>query len=147
MKARLLALVLPALLSVAGCSSPPRTDASGSHAPPKQPAGASIETRLVGKVWRQTAPKDAASGTLYIFLPGGTLLQTSCVEVYRLSTWRVDGERTLTITEEPAAPYQAEVESEDDQRVRMRFKLGAEWQPWKTMEVAKAPFVCPDMRR
>jgi hypothetical protein len=92
------------------------------------------ESQLASKVWRQVSPTDAPLATLYIFLRDGTLVQTSCREVYRLSMWRADGDRTLVITEDATAQYAAEFEAEGDRRLRLRFKLGGEWQPWKTLE-------------
>jgi hypothetical protein len=54
---------------------------------------------FVNKIWRVTEP-DAAPGSLYIFLADGSLVQTSCVEVYRLSAWRREATGALTITED-----------------------------------------------
>jgi hypothetical protein len=90
-------------------------------------------------------PADAPLGSLYVFFSNGTLMQTSCVEVYRLSTWRPTGERSLTITEDTAR-IDAEVEP-GERRMRLRLKLGGEWQPWKSLELLDTPFLCPDLRR
>jgi hypothetical protein len=147
MQTRFAAMLTLAILTccvATACSSP----GSSASAPPQAQAAPAADpvAGLVSKVWRQTSPADAPLSTLYIFLPGGTLVQTSCTEVYRLSTWRFDRDRTLTITEEPSPPFTAEFEV-DGTRLRLRLKLGGEWQPWKTLEVATAPFVCPDLRR
>ena len=143
------------LLCTGACGSPRPTETIsapeivGSPASPPSTASsapASSESPLLSKVWRQTAPKDVPLGMMYVFLPGGSLLQTSCTEVYRLSTWRQERDRTLTIVEDTAR-YEAEFEPDGDRRVRLRFKLGGEWQPWKTLDVLEAPFVCPDLPR
>ena len=146
---RLWTLGLVALCAAAACSppSPAGTAAPQSGtAPQPRPAG-SGGASLLNKVWKQTAPTDVPLGSMYIFLPDGTLLQTSCTEVYRLSTWRLEHDRTLTITEEVSARYPAEFDLDGDRALRLRFRLGGEWQPWKTLQVAATPFVCPDLPR
>lgn len=141
-------LTMVACCGASACSSPTPSSSATSQPPPAAATTRAAQpSPLVSKVWRQVSPADAPLATLYIFLPDGTLVQTSCTEVYRLSTWRADGDRSVVITEEPSPPYAAEFEAEGDRRLRLRFKLGGEWQPWKTLEVAQTPFVCPDLRR
>jgi hypothetical protein len=129
------------VLALSACANPP----VATPAPTPVASAVSKPPAFVGRMWRQTAPADAPLGTAYVFFADGALLQTSCVEVYRLSTWRPDGERALTITEEPHASYSAEIETVGERGLRMRFRLGGEWRPWKTLEAASAPFVCPDL--
>ena len=147
-RARLSAVRVAAVLAAsAACGAPPRPAAP---APPEQtspPAAATapVGARLMNKVWKPIAPAGAPLGAMYIFLPDGVLLQTSCTEVYRLSTWTLESDRLLSITEDTAR-YQAEFDADGERRLNMRFKLGGEWQPWKSLERAAVPFVCPDLR-
>jgi hypothetical protein len=62
---------------------------------------------LLNKVWRVTAPAGKPLGSMYLFLPDGTLLMTSCVETYRLAKWSANADGTLTITEDAATTYRA----------------------------------------
>jgi hypothetical protein len=137
-------IVLASLCGAMACSSSrePVDDAArpAEGVPTSQAAG------FVNKIWRVTEP-DAAPGSLYIFLADGSLVQTSCVEVYRLSAWRRETSGALTITEDLSVRYEAEAESVGDRQLRLRFKLGGSWTPWKTLELARPPFVCPDLRK
>ncbi len=111
-----------------------------------QTTGAPAANRFVEKIWRVEEPSDAAPGSIYVFLSNGTVLQTSCVEVYRVSEWRSRGAGKLTITED-LKPIEVEIEQRRNDTLRMRFKLGGSWQPWKTLTTIQAPFVCPDLKR
>jgi hypothetical protein len=124
--------------SVIGCSASQDSESAAARDP-------SPTQTFVNKAWRVAQPADAPLGSLYVFFSNGTLMQTSCVEVYRLSTWRPTGERSLTITEDTAR-IDAEVEP-GERRMRLRLKLGGEWQPWKSLELLDKPFLCPDLRR
>jgi hypothetical protein len=101
---------------------------------------------FANKPWKVTAPEGAPAGSLYIFMSNGTLLQTSCVEVYRLSSWRMDGQK-LIITEDPNTRIEGEVQQPDASTLRVRLKLRSGWDPWKTLRLAKPPDVCPDLPR
>lgn len=122
-----------ALLLVAGCTSPP-------------PAAPASTDRLINKVWRITSPPDRAPGSFYIFLSDGTLVMTSCVETYRLATWRADGVSRLMIAEDPGVRYPAEIRDVRDREAHLRLILKSE-QVELTLTQADAPFVCPDMPR
>ena len=122
-----------ALLLVAGCTSPP-------------PAAPASTDRLINKVWRITSPPDRAPGSFYIFLSDGTLVMTSCVETYRLATWRADGVSRLMIAEDPGVQYPAEIRDVRDREAHLRLILKSE-QVELTLTQADAPFVCADMPR
>ncbi|HMD20498.1 MAG TPA: hypothetical protein VKH40_09260 [Alloacidobacterium sp.] len=58
---------------------------------------------LFKNVWRITkADRQPFQGSIYIFLPNGTLLETSCGEPYRIALWSRDSQdpSTLRITED-----------------------------------------------
>jgi hypothetical protein len=100
----------------------------------------------MNKVWRITSPPDRASGSFYIFLSDGTLVMTSCVETYRLATWRADGVSRLMIAEDPGVQYPAEIREVGDREAHLRLLLKSE-QVELTLTQADTPFVCPDMPR
>jgi hypothetical protein len=81
----------------------PATDA----APP--PSSTSL---LVGRVWKITkAPSEPPAGSIYVFLADGTLLETSCVETYRIATWTTDkrAPHTLHVAEDHRPAFTATI--------------------------------------
>ena len=100
---------------------------------------------LVNTVWRVTSG-NRAPGTLFVFLSNGTLVMTSCVEVYRLATWRAETTDRLTIVEDTAVQYTADIQALSQDSLSLRLNLRSE-QVDLTMEAAQAPFVCPDLPR
>ena len=101
---------------------------------------------LVSTVWRITSPTGRPLGSFYIFLPNGTLVMTSCVETYRLATWRAESTDRLTIVEDPPVQYTADIQALSENRLNLRLNLRSE-QVDLTLEAAQAPFVCPDLLR
>ena len=71
---------------------------------------------------------------------------TSCVEVYRLATWRAETTDGLTIVEDIAVQYTADIQALSQNSLGLRLNLRSE-QVDLTLEAAKAPFVCPDLPR
>ncbi|HEX5217548.1 MAG TPA: hypothetical protein VFV98_18940 [Vicinamibacterales bacterium] len=114
-------------------------------APPPPPATPPQQLVLVNKLWRVTAPASKPLGSMYLFLPDGTLLMTSCVETYRLAKWSANADGTLTITEDAATTYRATYQA-GDRTAKLTFALKSE-QMSVDLRVAEAPFVCPDLRR
>ena len=68
------------------------------------PAASKLPIVLLFKnIWRITkAERQPFHGSIYIFLPNGTLLETSCGEPYRIALWSRDSQdsSTLRITED-----------------------------------------------
>ena len=135
---------------LAACSSPPASDETASrptNIEVARPSGDQTESpaaRLVNKVWLVTAPTNRAPGSFYIFLSDGTLVMTSCVETYRLATWRSDAAGRIAIAEDQAVKYEAEIIEIQDRLARLRLDLkndGVEL----TLHLADAPYVCPDL--
>jgi hypothetical protein len=113
---------------------------------PSSPPTASFTNR----VWRVISPAGRAPGSFYIFLSDGTLVMTSCVETYRLATWRAatPGDAVpnrLTIVEDTNTTYGAEVRRADGQRLELRLHLKSEVVDLG-LEPGTTPFVCPDLR-
>jgi hypothetical protein len=100
---------------------------------------------LANTVWRVTSG-NRAPGTLFIFLSNGTLMMTSCVEVYRLARWRAETMDRLTIVEDVTVQYTADIQALSEDRLSLRLNLRSE-QVDLTLEAAQAPFVCPDLPR
>jgi hypothetical protein len=100
---------------------------------------------LANTVWRVTSG-NRAPGTLFIFLSNGTLMITSCVEVYRLARWRAETMDRLTIVEDVTVQYTADIQALSEDRLSLRLNLRSE-QVDLTLEAAQAPFVCPDLPR
>jgi hypothetical protein len=113
--------------------------------PPPAPPTPSQQTVLLNKVWRVTAPAGKPLGSMYVFLPDGTLLMTSCVETYRLAKWSANADGTLTITEDAATSYRATYQAAD-RTAKLTFALKND-QMSVDLRVAEPPFVCPDLRR
>jgi hypothetical protein len=100
---------------------------------------------LANTVWRVTSG-NRAPGTLFIFLSNGTLMMTSCVEIYRLARWRAETMDRLTIVEDVTVQYTADIQALSEDRLSLRLNLRSE-QVDLTLEAAQAPFVCPDLPR
>jgi hypothetical protein len=126
-----LALVLLAAVS---CSVP-------APAGPPQPTAPVYTNR----VWRIVSPTGRAPGSFYIFLTDGTLVMTSCVETYRLATWRDMAPGRITIVEDPVTTYDAEILRADNARLDLRLHLKQDVLDLR-LERAATPFVCPDLR-
>lgn len=127
-------------------SSVPRRASSQSKS--SQTASATFKRRgmpLVNKIWKVVAPADRAPGSIYIFLPNGTLLMTSCVETYRVATWRSEAGSEITITEDSSS-YKAEIIEVRARSSRLRLKLRSENIELR-LEVIDSQFVCPDLKR
>ena len=139
-------VVLAALF--AGCT--PSQDTVQRSNPVNAPAPPIAATDLAGgplvnTIWRVTSA-NRAPGTLFVFLSNGTLMMTSCVEVYRLATWQAETTDRLTIVEDIAVQYTADIQALNQNHLSLRLNLKTE-QVDLTLEAAKAPFVCPDLPR
>ena len=131
-----------------GCT--PSQDATPRSTPRDAPVAPVTATNLVAgplvnTVWRVTSG-NRAPGTLFIFLSNGTLMMTSCVEVYRLATWRAETTDRLTIVEDVTVQYTADIQALSEDSLSLRLNLRSE-QVDLTLEAAQAPFVCPDLPR
>ena len=73
-------------------------------------------------------------------------MMTSCVEVYRLAAWRAETTDKLTIVEDTTVEYTADIQALSQDSLSLRLNLRSE-QVDLTLEVAQAPFVCPDLPR
>ncbi len=125
-----------ALLALGACGYLPEVAVPGS---------ASAQTRefVENRVWLD-AGDDAPRGALRAFLSDGTLVMTSCVEVYRLAPWRWVEDSRL-VWEEDGRSIHAEVVLAGRDEMVLAIALGDETVT-RRFSAAEAPVVCPDLR-
>jgi hypothetical protein len=104
---------------------------------------------LFAHVWRIDTPTPYPnSGSIFIFLPSGTLLETSCVETYRIATWKIDpsSPRTLVITEDGSPSFTAAISELTSSTLHFEQNLlfAKERRDFSLTAIDKE-FVCPDM--
>lgn len=111
---------------------------------------------LLNRIWRVShSPYGPASGAIYIFLSNGTLLETSCVETYRIATWSADKAQpdtlrvvpdTLRVVEDQQQVFTATVGEASGGTLHLHRKLirSAETQDI-TLTAVDSEFVCPDL--
>jgi hypothetical protein len=144
------------LLALTACPSPSNTAqpttkiAQQNSSAPK--AEADELKKLVGRIWRvSNSPGDAAAGAIYIFLPNGTLLETSCVETYRVATWTADQKdsRALRVVEDQRPAFTATVGEMDGNTLHLNQQLlqGKGESRSLTLTPIDQEFVCPDLRK
>jgi hypothetical protein len=141
------------------CSSAPTSSSSKPAAPPRDSRATDASTAaaegnfapLVGRIWRvSSAPYGPASGSIYIFLPNGTLLETSCVETYRIATWSADPAEpsSLRVIEDQRPAFSATLGEASGNTLHLRQKLlhSSETRDL-TLTAVDGEFVCPDLRK
>jgi hypothetical protein len=105
-------------------------------------------TQLFSHIWRITnAPSQSPSGSIYIFLPNGTLLETSCVETYRISTWTINKEspRVLRVVEDDRLAFTAAIVELSNATLRLQQNLVLSNEKRDlTLTAVEQEFVCPD---
>lgn len=104
---------------------------------------------LFENIWRITkAESRPFHGSVYIFLPNGTLLETSCGEPYRVALWSRDSQdqSTLRITEDQRVVATWRIVELNPTTLRLEKKLvrGEEKQD-ETLTAVKQELVCPDL--
>lgn len=154
-----IAFILPLLLIA--CTQAQETAQPGSTpaatptvpvSPPQTSASPSGDlTRLFSHIWRVTAaPSEPAPGSINIFLPNGTLLQTSCVETYLIGEWTVDKARPqiLQVSENGQPTYRAEILELTDTTLRLKRQLIPSNETQEvTLTAVENQFTCPDLPR
>ncbi len=105
---------------------------------------------LFDKVWRIDSPTPYPhSSSIYIFLRNGTLLETSCVETYRIAAWKASTKtpRQLIVTEDGRPAFTATVASASANILHLHqvMLLGDKATHDLTLTAVDKEFVCPDM--
>lgn len=100
-------------------------------------------------IWKITkAEPQPFQGSIYIFLPNGTLLETSCGEPYRVALWSSDSHdpSTLRITEDQRVVATWKIMELTPATLRLEKKLTrSEEKQEETLTPVKQEFVCPDL--
>ena len=96
------------------------------------------------------AATKSATGAIYIFLPNGTLLETSCVETYRIATWTIDRNKssTISVVEDGRLAFTAGITRLNHAELELQQTLVRSGEKHRlTLKAVKGEFVCPDLRR
>jgi hypothetical protein len=127
----------------------PRSEKEAPVLPPQGSAPDNSLQPLFSHIWRVTkAPSAPAPGSIYIFLPNGTLLETSCVETYRVASWTVDkaAPRVLRVVEDRQLAFTANIAELSDSMLRLQKQLVRSKETQDvTYSAVEGEFVCPDM--
>jgi hypothetical protein len=107
---------------------------------------------LFANIWRITsATPYPNSSSIYIFLRNGTLFETSCVETYRVATWKAEAKtpNILEVTEDGRVAFTAKILSLTSRNLHLRqtLALGNREVRDLTLTAIDKEFVCPDMPR
>lgn len=108
-------------------------------------------TQLFSHIWRVSdAPDAPLPGRIFIFLPNGTLLETSCVETYRIATWTIDksAPTVLRVVEDGQLAFTAVIAELTDTTLTLQNTLvRSDDQQTVTLTAVEEEFVCPDLPR
>jgi hypothetical protein len=147
------------LLVPMGCSKP--QNASNSNASASAASSESQQTAqtsstvnfkpLLNRIWKvSNSPYGPAAGSIYIFLENGTLLETSCVETYRIALWSVDKTQPniLRVVEDGQAAFTGTLGESTGTVLHLHQKLirSADSRDI-TLSAIETEFVCPDIRK
>jgi len=136
------------ILVLTGCtrSPAPTKNSETGQATANTEAQASDITPLFSRIWRVTkAPTPPPSGSIYIFLPSGLLLETSCVETYRIATWSLekDAPRELRVVEDRQPAFTARIEELTNTSLRLQRRLARGNTRQRCLRVGTNPAVNP----
>ncbi|HEY9698123.1 MAG TPA: hypothetical protein V6D10_12720 [Trichocoleus sp.] len=152
---RLLLTVSLSLLALISCTQPrettaqPPVSANPTSSTTPVPSPGRDLTPLFSKIWRVTnPPSQPASGSIFVFLPNGTLLQTSCVETYAIFGWTIDKDQpqVLQVSENGQPAYTAEIVELTNSTLRLQRQLiPSNETQMITLTAVEQEFVCPDL--
>ncbi len=104
---------------------------------------------LLNRIWRvSNSSYGPASGSIYIFLSNGALLETSCVETYRIAVWSVDKSQpdTLRVVEDQQQVFTATLGESTSNTLHLHQKLLRSTEVHDvTLSAIEGKFVCPDL--
>jgi hypothetical protein len=127
----------------------PPSEKAAPVVPQADPAPDTSLQSLFSHIWRVSkAPSPSASGSIYVFLPNGTLLETSCMETYRVATWTVDKAepRVLRVVEDRQLAFTANIVELTDATLRLQKQLVRSKETQDvTYSAVEGEIVCPDM--
>ena len=139
------------LSGLVACTTSDLTDTPSMPTESSETSQSGDLTQLFSRIWQVTdAPSQPPSGSIYIFLANGTLLQTSCTETYRIATWTIDKEspQMLQVVEDGALAFTAQIEELSDTTLRLQRNLVRSNETQDiTLTATQQEFVCPDLPR
>lgn len=127
-----------ALLSLWGVGAAPCLPAYAEETPTESSADADSDD-FTNRVWVKEGDESQLPGVIKIFLSDGTLVQDSCWETHRLSSWTKDPEGQVTWNED-GMDIKADVFASADALVLKIVGIGEE-----RYTPATVPYVCPDI--
>ncbi|MGB3767942.1 MAG: hypothetical protein WA947_15405 [Phormidesmis sp.] len=151
------------IIGLAACSQPSNTsDSQPSSAaeasPTAEPTAAPTETsqngdltELFSHIWLVSDDSSQPpSSSIYIFLPNGTVLETSCTETYRIATWTVDKDApdVLKVVEDGELAFTATIAELSSTTLQLQKSLVRSNETQDvTLSAVEQEFVCPDLPR
>lgn len=106
-------------------------------------------TQLFSRIWRVTkASSKFAPGSIFVFLPNGTLVQTSCVETYRIATWTSDKKvpGVLRVVEDGKLAFTATIAELTDTTLQLKQNLVRSNEKQDiTLTAVEQESACPDL--
>ncbi len=114
-------------------------------ATPTLAAEKAAPSSLIGTPWIETKAQSGLPGPMMIFLPNGNLLIDSCWETYALRTWKQASSKEISWDEDGAIIH-ARIKAVSADGLTLQITAGKDIVE-RTYAAAKAPYVCPDMKR
>lgn len=131
-------LLLPLLLCTLSAPAFAQEEEGATFAP-------MVGASLTDRVWVRADDASDLPGSMQLFLSDGTLVSDSCWETYRLSSWRMTSDTTLSWTED-GMEIPAEIIELTEAELVLSLDLVSET-IIQHFEPAQVPYVCPDMPR
>jgi hypothetical protein len=133
-----------ALLGLWGVGASAATlPAYGEEAAAAESRADADDDSLTDRVWLRADGDPALPGVIRIFLSDGTLVQDSCWETHRLSSWQKAGDTAISWTED-GMEIRADIVTLTADELVLSLKLsGGDVEERYTP--APVPSVCPDM--
>jgi hypothetical protein len=127
---------------------PPAAEIPPDPRPIEMPENRDL-AQLFSHIWRiPDEPSQPQSGSIYIFLPNGTLIEASCVTTYRIGTWTIDKEtpNVLQVVEDGELAYTATIVELTNTTLRLQQNV-VRINEIKdiTLTAIEEEFVCPDL--
>jgi hypothetical protein len=107
-----------------------------------------LVAQLAGHIWRVTGSASPIPGAIYIFVPNGTLLETSCKETYRIATWSADAQspETFQVVEDGSPAFTGKILESTANTLRLQRRLNRGETDELKLVAVTGEAVCPDLR-
>jgi hypothetical protein len=124
--------------------SAPAPGSAPATAPPATPT-----SQLSAHIWRvESSASRGFLGSIYIFVPDGTLLETSCKETYRIAAWSPDPKspQSFQVVEDGRVAFTATVRDATATSLSLDRRLMHGETDQLKLTAMMGEFVCPDLR-